>query len=388
MGYDNKLFIGSFADRTMKNLQILKMHAVSPDKKVYEVTQLVNSLFGMLIVPFEFVKPYKDKSENERARNYWRSIEKYFLRDKRAYDDIKNLINTLKDDYRYYNDYKFDNKYKDIEVLLFVEHLRNSLAHGGDNGISFYPVTNEGTRQIQSIIFRDKDVSSGSVFVAELKIEPDDTNDLNCQKENELRRLVNDLNDIYVAIPKRGKYENDIVKGTNLSKIDLLKNLVGNRVLVKTGEDGARYISEIERRTVNRGKFLVEFVCDQNAYPCEEYEGKILTIIKSGTGKDEKVFLVVGPGYFSRIELPAAFSEWIGKSITIKYNEDENYFWVSAIEGSPTSDEKHIKAIIVEGEWRNRLKIDRNAVSWFVREDTGELYIMVSKQDVKWNSVL
>ena len=75
-GYIFQGFVKDFSGRTRQNMKVIDAiydeHSDDPDKKVYEVTQVINSLFGMVIVPYEKYKNqyglHKDDIENEILR--------------------------------------------------------------------------------------------------------------------------------------------------------------------------------------------------------------------------------------------------------------------------------------------------------------------------------
>lgn len=71
-GYNMEYFIADFADRTLANLeQVERMKRAgqfefnSPGKteKLYEVTQLINSFLGLVVLPTEKFKKW-DKKKN------------------------------------------------------------------------------------------------------------------------------------------------------------------------------------------------------------------------------------------------------------------------------------------------------------------------------------
>lgn len=50
-GYDPKRTVSDFALRTRKNLEFVESHVGREEVEVYEVTQLINSLLGLLVFP-------------------------------------------------------------------------------------------------------------------------------------------------------------------------------------------------------------------------------------------------------------------------------------------------------------------------------------------------
>lgn len=49
MNYDH--LVHHFAGRTLKNLAVIKKHHETGDVEVYEVTQLINSALGLVVMP-------------------------------------------------------------------------------------------------------------------------------------------------------------------------------------------------------------------------------------------------------------------------------------------------------------------------------------------------
>lgn len=111
----------------------------NPHYKTYEVTQLLLSMYGMLIIPYE---KYKKTSES-------RDELPQALQRTANYASIKQKIRELKRVGRYRNTYK---KFNDESVYQFIRHLRNAVSH---EGIHFLPLTSGQTEEIEEIIFYD-----------------------------------------------------------------------------------------------------------------------------------------------------------------------------------------------------------------------------------------
>ncbi len=110
-----------------------------PHYKTYEVTQLLLSMYGMLIIPYEkykkTTKPGKDLPQTLKQTCY--------------YDSLKRKTKELKTAGRYRNTYSNTN---DESVYQFIRHLRNAVSH---EGIHFLPLASGQTEQIEEIIFYD-----------------------------------------------------------------------------------------------------------------------------------------------------------------------------------------------------------------------------------------
>lgn len=196
--YNYEYFISDFAKRTMENYKLI---SENPNSR-YEVTQLINSLFGLLIVP----------NEKYKYRKNGQGLKENMLKKTTEYNSILQTINTLKNTQKLYNNYN-----EAHEVSAFIKHLRNSLAHSGNEGIHFLPC--EEGQEITSIIFYDTDkdmIQNGTnyhEFCVELQIE-------------EIEKLAIDISSMYSRIndsidsaeENKQMYVNDILKYRELLK--------------------------------------------------------------------------------------------------------------------------------------------------------------------------
>lgn len=172
--FDRDKFVSCFAKRTKQNLNLIdeltyiktlpiekqqeKLSKLLQEyKEINEVTQLVNSLFGLLILPIE---------KYDRLKNYQDIIQK-------EYKDIQSLIRELKDNYRLLNTYKHVYKKQLLDedhyhVPSFLKHLRNALSHSGKDKLLF-----EGDgKELTTIIFIDEyQEDKKQFFRAEVKID-------------------------------------------------------------------------------------------------------------------------------------------------------------------------------------------------------------------------
>ena len=175
--YRNSDFLNDFTTRTKENLTVIdylwraKEKSLSLDLKnkledtvlnanVYEVTLRINSFFGFIILPFE-----KYNFDFKRGRKTKLCI-RCFNDDKISIwvKKIKNILLKCLNEGRFYcnyNDMKKTVAQYDFEhVIKIIRHLRNSIAHGGNKGIMFYPLGSDYEKgsdvQIEDIIFHDK----------------------------------------------------------------------------------------------------------------------------------------------------------------------------------------------------------------------------------------
>ena len=142
-GYNMEYFISDFAMRTKANLEMINEKAELPlqSGKVYEVTQLINSFLGLVVLPNEKFKKWQEKKNPEM-----KAVE----------EKIWELLKTCADDNRYFNSYD-DKESKNVQ--RFIDHIRNSVSHSGKLGLHFYPVVEGGDSNITHIIFYDSDYS-------------------------------------------------------------------------------------------------------------------------------------------------------------------------------------------------------------------------------------
>ena len=141
-GYIFQEFVKDFADRTRQNMAVIDAiyneHSEDPEKKVYEVTQVINSLFGMIIVPYEKYKRHLNEAD------YYN--DPYYL-------EIIKLIRVLERNKFLRSTYNSDSS--GVGVFSFIGHLRNALAHSGNRGLNFFPV-NRSKDNIKAVFFLDK----------------------------------------------------------------------------------------------------------------------------------------------------------------------------------------------------------------------------------------
>ena len=175
-GYNYDYFVKCFAERTLTNYETINKAKKESTDEVYEVTQLINSLFGLLIIPFEKFKCIDyDFASKEAYFQTWAQPE---------YSNILSFINSLKNDNRLVNTYCENYK----SAYNFIRHLRNALAHSGDKGLHFLPC-NDSSLCITSIIFYDSNKDINSHFCTEIKTD-------------ELKLLIENISLMYQKIEK------------------------------------------------------------------------------------------------------------------------------------------------------------------------------------------
>lgn len=142
------VFEKEFAKRTLANLRFIdaeieKRHAQGIDDKdihdVFEVTQLINSFVGMVILP-------KEKFFNSlRGYNRFLSPEANQL--------LHNLTNDRR---RYFSSYTFEYQGRTVREELnpknLSRHFRNAIAH---NNLEILPQDFTGEGKVTGVIFKD-----------------------------------------------------------------------------------------------------------------------------------------------------------------------------------------------------------------------------------------
>ncbi|WP_352398536.1 HEPN family nuclease [[Clostridium] aminophilum] len=204
-GYNIEYFLHDFAKRTISNLTFVEEHA--EQHELFEITQLINSLLGLIVIPVENYK-----------KAYMIRDNKIKMNSPNEYLKIKNIITGCIAEKRYYSDYTCDkDKNGRIYVSNFINHIRNAIAHGGNNGIHFYPISEDGN--ISKIFFYDNNESL-------LKKERQTDNIKNISefcislRISELKELVGAISELYCKFEKKDnrtpekqkKYASDIRK--------------------------------------------------------------------------------------------------------------------------------------------------------------------------------
>lgn len=134
--------------------------------KLYEVTELINSMMGIAVLPFEMHREILDPKEGEkyyRAKNQEHRSETLKSLE---YKDLEKYINQLKDEKKWYSSY--DNDKKNI-VFGFLKHLRDAAAHSGSDCISILPL--DGGTVIEEIMFYDINKKTNEEFAMKLSVE-------------------------------------------------------------------------------------------------------------------------------------------------------------------------------------------------------------------------
>lgn len=184
--YRNSDFLNDFTTRTKENLRVIdnllylkksddlkwknKLIDRVLNSEIYEVTQRINSFFGFVILPFE---KYNFNFSKYKSGEYRNKLCQKCIEDKAGVGKwiqrLKDIFNACAEDQRFYCNYddmtKSVREYDFEHVVKTIKHLRNSIAHGGNQGVMFYPLGSDyekGTDvQIKEIIFHDTNTYEG-----------------------------------------------------------------------------------------------------------------------------------------------------------------------------------------------------------------------------------
>ncbi len=183
-GYNMEYFIYDFAKRTMSNKSIVDAIVKGEPHysyNAYEVTQLINSLLGLVIMPAEKYK----KSRRAESKVFQECNKK-----------IIDILKRCEEQKRYRNDYS--GKYSVFEV---ISHLRNSIAHGGNEGLHFYPVQEGGDSVITGVIFYDSQYEINEKRKDEYKLPEGEVAEFCLSLQlDELEDLVEAISKLYMVL--------------------------------------------------------------------------------------------------------------------------------------------------------------------------------------------
>ena len=157
--YPENMFVEAFAERTKENLRFIedkvkeeKNEGKSSDEiSIYETTQLINSLIGLLVFPkeeyFDLLESNTTFNDEEASNIFHKYLENsgkytyistYMTRDRSQVNNDPKLIPVKKEDFT---------------VKFLVRRLRNAVSH---NGMKIIPEVPQVGKDIEYIIFLDK----------------------------------------------------------------------------------------------------------------------------------------------------------------------------------------------------------------------------------------
>lgn len=157
-------YIFSFANRTKRNLEFIQEIARKEadsgmdgkDATVFEVTQLINSMIGLVTFPKEaFYDKALDRGNGQSASEYLNELICNIKKNPVDFEYQNTYLcklGEIKDSGKKRNSYS-RNRYEKLNVLNFIRHFRNALSH---ERLSVYPYNSKDTEEIKGFIFEDE----------------------------------------------------------------------------------------------------------------------------------------------------------------------------------------------------------------------------------------
>jgi len=132
MNYEIDNLVLDFAHRTRKNLEFIEAHRGDADSQVYEFTQLINSLLGLLVFPKEnFFRSIPETPLSELVAAGWPDIKP--VQGCLKEDNLRQLVRTLRNGIAHFN-------------LEFTTNAQNELS-----GVRIWNTRwNDSTRKLES----------------------------------------------------------------------------------------------------------------------------------------------------------------------------------------------------------------------------------------------
>ena len=246
MGAYKANFICDFMSRTFDNQKIIdEKHKQEKedgiDMTAYEITQRINSLFAFVIMPQEkfnndLIKPEIDEVIDQIADGLYVEFE-----------ELKTIIKESFEKGCYYNSYFGDfadwkddgwrepekiyniDDYEPKHLFNVFRHLRNSIAHGGNNGLQFLPFADpksdsDSVEDITDIIFFDYNPEYEKCKFC-IQIGVDEKSKLG----NQLDRLIENLSTLYskMEMVYNDRHKKNIKKEMK-ERLDSLKELMNS----------------------------------------------------------------------------------------------------------------------------------------------------------------
>lgn len=153
--YDTNDFVYSFAKRTLMNLEFIEQNVESqkargvpiPEIKIFEVTQLVNSFLGLLILPkeahFLFIEGSDSFPDGSQSQEVFEMLVKQRMFTLAVTNSVTGELVHIK-----------------LTPKLLVLKLRNSVAH---NRFDVRPEKHDDTGEIEGFVFKDAGTNTGYI---------------------------------------------------------------------------------------------------------------------------------------------------------------------------------------------------------------------------------
>ena len=189
-------FVAELSRRSLANYEHIKERA--EDDKLFEVTQLINSMYCMIVVPEEIFGTKRGERNIPKFGTKEKNLKKY-------HDEYKSVIDIL-EKLRRLNRLKYvtvDEYVQYSPVSAFINSLRNALCH---DGIGFLPIQTEYRgklkNKITDVIFESRSLDSKNVtFIAVIDVQT-------------LEDLLKAISSLYwkVEMGKEGSNSNEYMK--------------------------------------------------------------------------------------------------------------------------------------------------------------------------------
>jgi hypothetical protein len=102
MDYDKENLIHDFADRTLCNLKFIDQAKRNGSNSVFEVTQLINSLLGILVLPAErYLKQIPETPLTELVQQGWPEVR--MIKGRSSCRNLRKLIKNLRHAVAHFN---------------------------------------------------------------------------------------------------------------------------------------------------------------------------------------------------------------------------------------------------------------------------------------------
>lgn len=224
-------FLKDFAQRTIVNLEHIERYKdlyeyTQPNEQcerlLFEFTQLMNSLLGLIVIPLEASKHTMPVNRREYKNCLLRNESTLEKASGSDYNAIKSLLIKCSEEQRLFCDYEdefLDEEKKVLMVHRFITHIRNAIAHGGSRGLHFFPIDEHD--EISHVIFYDNNEAARrpSNEISEFSVK---------LSVIELRDLVLNIKKLYCEFEdeekyvheKLRKYKSDIFMLESLMKLD------------------------------------------------------------------------------------------------------------------------------------------------------------------------
>ena len=134
------------------------MGKIGRDATVYEVTQLINSMIGLVTFPKEaFYEKALRKGNGQYASTYLAMLIENIEKTPEEFDYENTYLHFCKRKYIYGQERSVysKNKTERLTVLTFIRHFRNALSH---EKLSVYPYSLSPGDDIKGFIFEDERV--------------------------------------------------------------------------------------------------------------------------------------------------------------------------------------------------------------------------------------